>query len=249
MRALASLGVFALLASACTAIVAGELNKYDGYRVSDSLSPHGNDDPCALTDPDASNACSTCIAQSCAADIAYACPADGGTPKPWFSGLQKCAQNPYQGYDDGYLRYSCRPYEDPDAQPFTGNDDNAKERAAMLCVRNNCLDSGTPPCHQCVVGIQKTGTAGGFALLDDTKCGQCIRRECGDLLVKCCESNLPEGLTSCAYTDDPELKQQCHDAVYHDAGGPDARPNSVGTDLCTWEFAQTCLPKCQTSCP
>src|SRR5262249_39090180 len=83
MRGLASAAGFALLATACTAIVAGELKKYDDYKVSDTFTPGssssgGKSDPCALTDPDAGNECSACIATSCVADIAYACQADGG---------------------------------------------------------------------------------------------------------------------------------------------------------------------------
>jgi hypothetical protein len=247
MRRLASAAAFALLGTACTAIVAGQLKKYDDFKVSDSLNPNGdNTDPCALTAPDAANECSRCIAQNCAGNINYACPADGGPPKPWFAAMQDCAEHPYEGYSgNNYMPYDCRKY-DIDAQPFTSNDDPAMERAALLCVRDHCLNSETPPCHQCVVGIEKPGSAGGYAKLEDTACGRCIRENCGALLVKCCDSNLPEGIENCAYTDDPDLKKKCHDAVYRDAGGPDAAPDFFGTGYCEWAFAQSCLLKCQS---
>jgi hypothetical protein len=245
MRSVASAAAFALLGTACTAIVAAELKKYDDFTVSDPVPP----DPCALTDPDAGNECSACIAKNCEANIAYACPSDGEKAKPWFKSMQDCAQNPYEGYTgNSYEGYACRIYDVPDAQPIESDDDNAKERDALLCVRNNCLSSPTPPCHQCIVGVRKPGTAGGTAMLEDTSCGQCIRDKCGDVLVKCCGGYLPEGIEYCAYTSDKEYATKCHDAFARDAGGPDAKPNG-GIKQCDWEFAQSCPPQCEDACP
>jgi hypothetical protein len=252
MRGQLGAALLALVTTACTAIVAAELNKYDGYKVSDSLNPADDTDKCALTDPDASNSCSTCIAQNCAANVAFACPADGGAAKKWFEQMQSCAQNPVEGYDQGhYEQYGCHIYDNPDAQPLTTGDDNQKEREALLCVRDHCLyDAGAvPPCHQCVVSVGKTGSAGGYARLEDDPCGKCISDHCGALLVKCCDTSLPDGLATCAYTGDPDNKKTCHDAVFIDAGGPDAEPRPGGIDHCTWEFAQTCYPQCKQYCP
>jgi hypothetical protein len=164
--------------------------------------------------------------------------------------MKTCAQNPVEGVSAGtYEQYGCRKYDAPDAQAFLGNDDNAKEQNALICVRDKCLNTGTPPCHQCAVSVQKSsGTAGGYASLEDSKCGQCIRNACGALLVKCCDSNIPDGLEKCGYTDNPDYKNDCYAAVHRDAGGPDAAPSYFGAEWCTWKFAQSCLPSCYADC-
>jgi hypothetical protein len=244
---LASAGALGLLATACTLIVGGQLNKYSDYKTGDPLGPAGNTDPCALTPPDAGNACSTCIANSCQADIAYACPEDGGQPKAWFKGMQNCAEHPDEGYSGpGSSFWACSRYDNPDAQPNLNGDDNAREQAALLCIRDHCLQPGTPPCHQCSIGVEKPGQAGGWAALEETTCGKCLRDKCGALLVHCCQ-RLPPGMTSCAYKDST-TDPKCHAAINADAGSTRPEPTAWNA-VCQYDLETQCFPKCQDQCP
>ena len=247
----------ALALTACTAIVSSNLS---GFSVSDQRSPSsssgGNGDPCALVDgPDAGNACSQCIEQNCQSEVLYAC--DGGpateynTPhQPWFSTLQHCAKAPVDGFNGDYSQgeWGCNSYL-TDAGPLPGDDPTAHERSAALCVRDRCLQGPTPPCHQCAIAYERPGGHTGYAQLDDSQCGQCIRQACPGLLVQCCDE-LPEGLKKCSYPAEPSYQTACLDVF--DAG-PDAKvPNQYAPRdvVCAYQLAtqcniSACVSKCQ----
>ena len=92
-----ALAFVALALPACTVIVGNQLSKYHDYTTSDTGgSGPQKTDPCALTPPDAGNACSACIANGCQSEIDYACKPDGST-KPWFDTMTSCAENPVTG--------------------------------------------------------------------------------------------------------------------------------------------------------
>ena len=93
----------ALLATACTAFVSAQLKGLDDYPSDGAVGDLEN--ACALlaTRQDA-NACNDCITQSCSNELAYAC--NGGKDKKrWFSKMQECAQNPFEGR--GALSWRC----------------------------------------------------------------------------------------------------------------------------------------------
>ncbi len=243
-----TLGFFGLLASACTVLVGNQLGKYSDFKVSDAVHPGSQQtDPCALTGPDAGNACSECIAEKCAADYSYACQPDGST-KSWFSTMQKCAEDPVEGYRDGRYAYNaCSSYNRPDAEQIGAEDEAAHERAALICVRDKCYKSSpTPPCYQCSVGIKKPGSGSGVAVLQDSDCGRCIADNCGAVLVRCCDQ-VPEALKACAYPQDPTNKGTCVALLGADAGKDPADGGNVETK-CQYDLAMACYGGCIGVC-
>jgi hypothetical protein len=239
-----------LVLSACTAIVAGQLSKTDGYP---TTTEPGVDlsAKCSLTDGDAStNACSTCIATNCANDVAIACNgADkGGDRKPWFPNLQSCAENPTEGYTPGNDQgWGCSMYTDSTLTPINADDDSAEERASQICVRDKCITTPASPCHQCTVTYMKPGSGSDYGSLDDSACGRCLRAACPDVLRECC-TNLPEGFAQCGYVADMMDMMSCLGAA--DAGSARAEAGTGSREQCTYEvatycFTPTCLDLCQ----
>ncbi len=245
MRSVLSiLGTFAILATACTAVVAGKVGGKDDYKKTDSTSTtSGNLDKCSLlTDrynaEKESNECSECIATECKEDVEYACNREG-SKKPWFENLADCAQNPYVSYGpQGSSFYDCNHYKDA-GPPFTGSqeDDAAKRRNSEICVNKKCMTGETPPCRLCPVWVKKPGTDD-RAALGSLPCGQCIEQNCKKEIVECCETAvISYHVTACAYVDAPELKEKCNEILTLDGGKINNGNDSKG------EFGEACQLK------
>ena len=247
MRVIITVTVIVLgaFAGACTLIVSNQFSDTDKDQVTDDaavsyLSTHPN--ACSLTEGDANtNPCATCIQKNCGSNVAYACNAAGSGPKPWFMNLVECAENPD---DSQFGAWGCYTYDDPDAQPpISGMDDTAEERASKICVYNNCLAAAIPDCHQCPVTVTTTGSSGEQVTLDHSQCGQCLKAECGALIIACCD-NLPDDFPKCGYTQDPDYKAAC--LALADAGVPPS--NGDQNAMCAYQIATSCFSKCSTAC-
>lgn len=247
-----------LFLSACTAIVLGQLSDtadlpVDAGSTTSSSGASGTSgtavrDKCDLLGSgDEPNRCSDCIKTSCGSHVEYACDRAAGeyTTKPWFSSLKSCAQNPYRGISG--VRYMCSSYDEPEKMPLTGNDENAKEREAELCVRDQCLNGDTPACKLCLVTIEKTGSAGGEAKLEDSTCGKCLRSKCEPVIVRCCTKSVMYIARNCGYTSDPEKKKECLRLnTAPDGGKPPAGAND--DDVCEWDMSACYQANCRADC-
>jgi hypothetical protein len=252
-RQVLALGFLALVGPACTVIVGNQLSKYNDYTVSDTSQPRGQKDPCALTDPDAGNTCSACIAQRCAAEVSFACHPDGGK-QPWFETMTSCAAEPVTSSVQGSYEYgNCSTYDNPDAEAIVGtgpNDPTAHQRAALICVRDNCYADGTPspPCNQCSVGARKPGSIStGVAVLHDSQCGQCLEQACGAILLRCCPQGIPDDLGTCAFPQDSDYKAKCLALLTGDAG-KEPVPTARLDEKCAYDLATTCYARCVSTC-
>jgi hypothetical protein len=251
-RILVTLAAFSSLAIGCTAYVLGSLKDVgdgpDGGASSSSSGGVQKEGFCDLTKPDASNACSRCITTNCKADLDYACqPPDAA--KRWFSSIKDCAESPARGGGPGTtLAWGCdREYNDFDAQPFTGTDDNAKQRASELCIRDNCVKpKGVPgDCKLCVTGA-RPATGGGEYPLDHSDCGKCLVDKCAVPISDCCTRSIIQyTVAACGYIDDPDLKTKCQSIATLDAGDF----SSSDEKTCATQL-KTCYAQCRTQgCP
>lgn len=242
----------AWLATACTALVAAQLSDTDDYGKGDSSTPSGSSgqpdtadaaDKCALlSSTDDSNQCATCISSHCADDVEIACNRDAEA-KSWFSSIRGCARRPFVGSS-----YGCSQYDNPDADRITDNSDTAHERDSLLCIRDQCLQGQAPPCKLCDITVDKPGSAGGSAKLEESRCGSCLREQCDAVFVRCCNQNqsVMSTLAKCGYTAAPEYKRDCMSlATLPDGGKPSGSDTS--SKVCDYDV-RSCFQKCAATC-
>ncbi len=228
--------VLASFATACTAIVLGQVGEFSDYKTSDT--PAGQAPTCSLLKSDqygtkdvTPNTCSSCIETNCQPELDYAC--QGDKQKAWFADIKKCAQNPWvSGFgpadaSSSSNSYGCFPFEkDKEVPSGDTTSDTYFEATAHNCVTDKCFQNDPPSCKKCEVHIKRSDNDDVEARLEDDPCGMCVAQFCQPVLTKCCDvvDTMMSLVKKCAYTALAENKAACYELRKNDLDGgyPDA---------------------------
>jgi hypothetical protein len=263
-RIVVSTIAIAVFATACSAIVAGQLGDTGDFKKEGASSSGtsgtsgGQSSECSLLKnssgieiPDASNTCSECIATQCAAHVEYACQA-GGDSKPWFDTMSGCAQKPWDGWGpSGSSFWGCGiKYRDA-GPPIPSNDDNQKMRESERCINERCMQGTRPQCKLCEPSI--ADNLGGRKFLRVDPCGKCIATQCEDIVVRCCSTQaVAEFVTECAFTTDDAHKAECQKRRGFTDGGlpPHSSRYDTEDEQCLADLMRCFNDQCKTlECP
>lgn len=251
--------VAASFATACTAIIAGQVGDRADRQVDAGPLTNQDLDDCSLLKglygPTPANRCSQCIETNCKPDITYACNGGSYNKKKWFSDMQDCAQSPWAyGFEPqeagASSSWGCRQYQKTVAAPPDNGSDTEREEQSHNCITNNCMQGGQPDCQLCDVHIKKSANDPVEAQLADDPCGKCVYNNCQDAIIQCC--NVSDGLMGlvkrCAYTKEDDNRAACAELRHNelDGGRPDA--GAYGSVINSSDQAQVACFHALTDC-